>query len=545
MNRMMMCFKETSGIDPMDMVVKSRVQFGCENIAIRVHDGTKDVAMLNRADEYLPKVLQHADGRDLGVYFYVDIKGSDTATEAKQVIARIKLYNNHPSFRGLLVHVTDGYAVRSANSVKVYFDAIEAAFPKMELGVIDTTTKKMVFMPDFLKRVDFSCVLIAGSNSADPWKDCQQMYRNYITWYGMSQYSTYKFIPMLGIYNMPARSYKFTQGGAAAFFAQLMRDPDIMAGAYWNWSPDNGEAALMADGTSNNKFIEGLIWNKVIVIVPPVVPPVVIPPIDIPALLDMLVGYDYWEGNPDVDETVIAAIVKFMFIRLNDMNGGHHMDELFNKHWTEAANFLRCFYFVYNPWKDGMENFIWMTEHMPKDTPPRFMLDVEVKFSGYSASEYARQVDIFISKCISVGMLPVIYTGAWFIEYLSYWRKDVPYCWARYPLSMQPAATPGTFAQLQEKVNALKWDPDGSIAYPALAQNQRAPGEVKLWQVSEKWQLPGSGAHAIDIDIWNGTYEELVKWIKGTVIPPIVVPPVVDRLPAFLQKLHELEAEYA
>ena len=247
----------------------------------------------------------------------------------------------------------------------------------------------------------------------------------------------------------------------------------------------------------------------------------------------MLIGYDYWEGNPDVDEAQIASVVKFVSIRLNDMNGGHHMDQLFTKHWSEAVNFPRFFYFVYNPWKDGLGNWNWMKANMPTDGPKRFAVDIEVRYANYSPSTYAQQVDWFLSKAISEGMKPVVYTGNWFLEYLSSWRNDVDYWWARYPNAAQPLTTPSTFDALVARMNGLTWAP-GS-----------APGPVKLWQVSDKWQLPGTGTHAVDINLWNGTYQELLAWIDGT--PPIVVPPPgtgEDRLPAFLTELQTLIDRY-
>jgi GH25 family lysozyme M1 (1,4-beta-N-acetylmuramidase) len=229
---------------------------------------------------------------------------------------------------------------------------------------------------------------------------------------------------------------------------------------------------------------------------------------------DMLIGYDYWEGNPDIDETQITGIIKYLIPRLNDMNGGHHMDQLFTKHWAEAKNFLRFFYFVYNPWKKGLDNWNWMKANMPKDSPPRFAVDIEVKYPGYSSSAYAQEVYNFISLAIADGMRPVVYTGNWFLEYLSSWRSDVDYWWARYPDLANPVTSPSTFQQLADRMNPLVWNPG------------IAPGPVKLWQVSEKWLLPGSGGHAVDINLWNGTYQELTDWIGG--ITPPVVPPVGD-----------------
>lgn len=51
-------------------------------------------------------------------------------------------------------------------------------------------------------------------------------------------------------------------------------------------------------------------------------------------------GIDTWEGQLELDEAVLKANgVKFIFVRLNDINGGHHKDENFDKQWGEAAGF--------------------------------------------------------------------------------------------------------------------------------------------------------------------------------------------------------------
>jgi hypothetical protein len=267
MNKMMMCFSSISNIDPLDMLSMSKDQFGCDNIAIRIHDGTKDVALLNGKDEFLPKLLAHAKDRHIDIYFYADIKGSDPALEVRAAINRISKYLFEPALKGHIVRVTDAYSIRTANSIKVYFDAL-GVFPTLDVGIFDTTTKKLNLMPEFLKRVNFSCILVAGGN-VNPWDDCIRQYMNYMTWYGMNSSSTYKFIPMLGIYDMPDRKYRFTRGGAVSFHTSLMADPDIMGGTYWNYTPDNNEAPLVA----HNTLIQGLPWTKEIVDTPIPEPP--------------------------------------------------------------------------------------------------------------------------------------------------------------------------------------------------------------------------------------------------------------------------------
>ena len=55
-----------------------------------------------------------------------------------------------------------------------------------------------------------------------------------------------------------------------------------------------------------------------------------------------------------------------MITRLNDINGGHHKDENFDKQWKQAQYFLRAPYFVYNPWVNGKGNYDWLMANLPQ-----------------------------------------------------------------------------------------------------------------------------------------------------------------------------------
>jgi GH25 family lysozyme M1 (1,4-beta-N-acetylmuramidase) len=254
-------------------------------------------------------------------------------------------------------------------------------------------------------------------------------------------------------------------------------------------------------------------------------------------MLEYQIVYDYWEGNLVIEiATLDANGVAGHIIRLNDMQGGHHRDINFDRYWAGTVGRLRMPYFVYNPWVDGLQNYNWFAANKPADCTRRLLVDIEVIYKGYSKSVYAQQVDYCIKKFQDCGYVPTIYTGPWFLEYLSTWPTTVDYHWARYPDAMKPSAsTVRTFEELKAKISTLAWNPDGGV---------KAPGKVALWQVSDKWILPGTGRHAIDVNVFPGTRAELEAWFGSTATPPVVVPPEVDRLPAFLQKLDALEAEY-
>jgi len=215
--------------------------------------------------------------------------------------------------------------------------------------------------------------------------------------------------------------------------------------------------------------------------------------------------YDIWEGNPTIDIGILKenGIAGFI-LRLNSMAGGHHLDAQFFENYRKLQNdFLTMAYFVYNPWVDGKANFQWLKENFPGDITRRFGADIEVKYPDYLPVAYAVEVADFIKRVQDAALIPTNYTGPWFLPYLSRWPTDTEYWWARYPYSIDRVPEIQTHEELHKRIAALKWTPDSGTS---------APGPVKLWQVSDKWTLPGTPNHAIDINLFNGTYDELKAW---------------------------------
>lgn len=221
---------------------------------------------------------------------------------------------------------------------------------------------------------------------------------------------------------------------------------------------------------------------------------------------------DVWEGQLEVDEAeLIRGGVKGLIIRLNDMNGGHHMDTGFEAQWKQAgeAGFLRAPYFVYNPWDSGAENFEWLKAHCP--ATHTICIDVEVRKEGYAATSYASQFAAFMGRAQQTWAHVVTYTGGWFVPYLSYWPTTCQYWWARYPSVMYPAARESwSWDKLHTMLNGLVW--------PAFS----APGRVTLWQCSgDRIILPGT-VRAVDINIFNGTADELSAWFGAEAPTPAI-----------------------
>jgi len=224
---------------------------------------------------------------------------------------------------------------------------------------------------------------------------------------------------------------------------------------------------------------------------------------------------DVWEGNSEMDETKFAeGNVVGLIIRLNGMDGGHHLDTNFKKQWSESQNFNPSVYFVYNPWVNGQANFDWLNSNMPANCPTVF-IDTEVRMPNYPPATYGTEYNKFIKLC-KTKWHTVIYTGAGIMDMLTPWPTNVEYWWAAWPYPLYPSAsTPRinvTWDELRGYLAPLTWPPFNSKSSPAA---------VKLWQCSgDRFIVPGS-AHVMDINVFPGTAEEYKYWLGYTTsVPP-------------------------
>ena len=221
---------------------------------------------------------------------------------------------------------------------------------------------------------------------------------------------------------------------------------------------------------------------------------------------------DVWEGQLEIDEAVLKANgVAGMAIRLNDMNGGHHMDTNFANQWNQAKNFVRFPYFVYNPWVDGPTNHAWLAAHVPAEVRT-LAVDVEVRKSGYPASTYATELIKFLDLCKSRWKV-ILYTGQWFLPYLSSWPTGADYWWAQYPDNQMYFGGVKTWADVKLRLDKL--DKPFNVKF--------VPGTLKMWQFSgDALVLPGNN-RPIDVNLFYGTEQDLANYINGTTTPPPTV----------------------
>lgn len=238
-------------------------------------------------------------------------------------------------------------------------------------------------------------------------------------------------------------------------------------------------------------------------------------------------GFDFWEGSGEIDEKkFLEGGCRFFFVRINDMNGGHHKDQNFDAQWDQAVPFYRAPYFVYNPWVDGIGNYNYLRSIVPPDVRV-FMLDTEVRKPGYPPEIYGQELATCISFLLMSNYSIIMYTGWGYLDILKPWPTNLPYCWARYPYILHPADGSTlmlTWEQLHEKIQWMTWYPGSS---------NLIPGPCNLWQCSgDSIILPGTN-RKIDIILFNGNVQEFQSYYQfpAAQCPQGVAPPEPVDLP--------------
>lgn len=213
---------------------------------------------------------------------------------------------------------------------------------------------------------------------------------------------------------------------------------------------------------------------------------------------------DTYEAETIDENALVANNVAGMIVRLNHIEGGHHLDETFTNQWAETgmAGLVRIPYFVYNPWVDGPTNYEWLVKHMPYEAGA-VMVDVEVRKSGYAPGKYREELEKF-NALAKAKWNVMLYTGEGYLDLLDSWPTDLPYWWAQYPAALYPKkAEKRTWAQVRTSVDGL----------PGPDNADKVPGGVwKLWQASGDRLILSGSAKPIDVNVFPGTLADLKAW---------------------------------
>ncbi len=233
---------------------------------------------------------------------------------------------------------------------------------------------------------------------------------------------------------------------------------------------------------------------------------------------------DTWENLGAIDESVLKSSgVAGIGIRLNDINGGHHMDTAFVKQWDEARTLVRFPHFTYSPAVSSQDNHDWLVANLPSDAKS-VAIDVVAPNGTLSPTKYAANLDVFLKLCAGSGWKTIIYTAAWCLPFLSVWPK-AEYWWAQWPSPTGYAANVSDWASLETALEALDI-PNNSTSIP---------GALKMWQFSgNHFVLPGC-ANKLNLSIFYGTETNLAEYF-------VSFPAASQTYPRLMRVKDDLEA---
>lgn len=154
------------------------------------------------------------------------------------------------------------------------------------------------------------------------------------------------------------------------------------------------------------------------------------------------------------------------------------------------------------------------------------MVDFEKKNNTHLGGGFAKMAKKFIDEFIEAYGKPVLlYTGPsvvqeWMLPFGETWYQNYELMIAQYPYN----EVNGPQEVLKEVPTLTdKWNP----RLPAGSTNW------KIWQYSANGngranEFGATGNPDLDLDVFNGTIEEMKIWAKKESSPPVVIPPVVD-----------------
>ncbi len=228
------------------------------------------------------------------------------------------------------------------------------------------------------------------------------------------------------------------------------------------------------------------------------------------------IDVSYWNAGIDWPK-VRATGQRYVFVKATESD--YYRDPTFGNNWSGAksAGLLRGAYHFYRCNVDAKKQADTFINYVKSfndngELPPA--LDLETN-DGQKKEKIIPAVKIWLDRVeAAFGKKPVIYSGQYFLQdYLSEagggppaWAKDYPLWLAQYPNQytpgMQPFLPTGWF----------KWT---------------------IWQYSKRGSVNGINAD-VDLDLFNGTLEELYKFAGAT--------PVSGTTPSDGPKKHKIAA---
>ena len=220
------------------------------------------------------------------------------------------------------------------------------------------------------------------------------------------------------------------------------------------------------------------------------------------------IDVSYWDSGIDWPK-VRATGQRFMFAKATE--GDFYADPTFPTNWSgaKAAGLLRGAYHFFRCNVDPKKQAKKFIDYVKKtndngELPP--VLDLESN-DGQTKDKVISRAKTWLDEVEKAfGRKPIIYSGQYFLQdYFSEagggppkWAKDYPLWLAQYP---------NTYVDGQQP-----YLPRGWFAWT-------------IWQYSEKGKVNGINAN-VDMNVFNGTLEELYKFAKAEMTTPVDPEPV-------------------
>ena len=213
-----------------------------------------------------------------------------------------------------------------------------------------------------------------------------------------------------------------------------------------------------------------------------------------PPSRERVAGIDVSRYQDPVDwKKAVAAGVRFVFIKASE--GSDKRDKLFSKHWDRAgkAGLLTGAYHFLRPSSSGAaqaKQFLQAAGDRyasPQALPP--VLDVEV--AGLKEPEILAWLDAVRTQ---LKWTPLIYTNFQIAKQYAFPAATVgafPLWWAQYPLQFLSNGRPTEPRHLAEQKTWKDW---------------------AFWQYSETGKVPGVKSKFVDLNVFNGSWDDFVAW---------------------------------
>ena len=219
------------------------------------------------------KLLKYSKTPGLKVFLVNNLVGSDPEKEASLFLKRFSFITERSALGGVIVHITSEYAKRTANSARVYMDAINAC--GMTVGFWGDAGVPDEILKVFISKTSF----VMGNVS---WKPDERPYtslvQSYLYWTNLGARA---YIPVVNMFS--SGTYKYKKNKVLEYHTSLMQT-DLNANMWYLYDPLKTQGTGVDANMDVRSMLHVTPWSKPIVT--PVPPPDTTNPVEPPPAND-------------------------------------------------------------------------------------------------------------------------------------------------------------------------------------------------------------------------------------------------------------------